>query len=834
MRKIKFASLLLSLVLCFSFILSGCGEKKPRATDAFEKSVEQIVTPITKDSEMSINEAYDQYYLLEEELRKSVSESKEKLDNYAALCKGIILTERKADAIGEYENYTSFSAKVADAKSEYDALLKLDGSYAADKTVSAAKAKIDAAQKILDGKDSKAKEFSDIITEMKTFSESGDSYSDWIAKLGEAQSVYNELNSSGDDITARTEIIAAKSQMDEYVDENSALEAIINDFSKKVEDAAAAIGETPVYSTSANQKIDLADQAESAAEAAKLLGDALLEDTETELDRLHAVYDGVRYVYEFNAAVNIIDVEDVQYSDIQSLQSAIDAAKAAYEKVPEANRTEVSDGYSKLTAAEEIAVKWGAYKEFVDAVSDVDLAVCATVSDADAKVAIADALYEAVIEDGYESGNVAEVDEAKTLLESKRIKLGEFKLFISKVDALPEQMTMSQACRDALKEAEAVFEGFSAQEKSYPLIADAYTVYSGKLSEFNAAKKVLFTTPAKRKDGTDIVSGFVMPNIDGNNEDADLTDNFVQILFDVASVKDGTVNGVQLSTDGSNVDDEAFKEYIAANFEYVYTVTGKYKEQADIELMTVTKPVTYEQTVPTADELNEKMLYGYTYDIKVAIRIKADATDSDLSWMINTGDEQTVSVTVDADSSLINGTKISDFALISELIRSSSLRYIQWGRNGSVISEGADLCANQKFLANEAVGAYDIYIYDGKTTDTLIDWVRILPDPNDETKMAVKAFKGSDIESKGLGVLDYNGYIEAGISEFDNSWFTSKVAGYSNANSNNSSIKNILVKGLGGASGTHVTITTRLVVNDTYKALGVLDSDFSEPLVWKL
>ena len=104
------ATLLLS-----GLALSACDGSKGGSADDFEDAVAAIVLPLTKDSAQAINDAYGLYDSLGEEAQRGAAAAKDTLDGYAEACNAIYALIYHAGAIGGYDDYEAYGARVAAA-----------------------------------------------------------------------------------------------------------------------------------------------------------------------------------------------------------------------------------------------------------------------------------------------------------------------------------------------------------------------------------------------------------------------------------------------------------------------------------------------------------------------------------------------------------------------------------------------------------------------------------------------------------------------------------------------------------------------------------------------
>lgn len=848
-KRILFAVTAIALVCCFA--LTACGTDGASATSRFDEKFAALTTPVTLASEAAINAAYDEYYLLGEDARRELADKKAQLDGYAKLCNAIVAVTDKAARIGVYSAFTAFDKKVSAANAAYDALIALDADYAADTDVAAAKKLLDVALTTLNAKKALIATYINAVALVGDYDAESSLYSEWSAQIAAAQAAYNALGGDTDDIVTLADVAAARVTLKTHASEKAALAAVIADFEAKVAEAKKVYSETfadgePSYSKAVNAAFDAAENARLAAEALNLTADAATDHARSEFAALCVKYDGIRYPYEFTDLMSSVAADMQTPSKYAALSKTLAKAEAAYNRIPEADRESVAASKEVFDAAMAKLPELGAQKEFLDAVAAVKLDTATDITEVKTLIAAAEAKFTALVENYEYASGVAEVDKAKEKLDGGKADCAATEAFVAAVDKLPDDITNTRENYNALLAAESLYAAMTDTQRAIALVRAAYIRYHSAEQTFKSHMTAMFLADAKYVGGEEVPKGMKVFPIDAESgliTTEGALENYLQVLYTVASVKqDGVVaNGKAPAADGSNVADADFDAYIAANFEYVFTI---YDPVSDKKLGEITKDLHYDvaaDQVPTLTELQALLPVYYqeatqkSYYYTLAVKVKA--TDPDLGCLILDSDTVRCEEQGTIEGSTATANRLSNANLVTLETPNDHSGVVQWGRNGKTLG------GNGKFLANASVGAFDIYFYKGNTVDetNLIEWARVVKDPAAPNKQ-VKNYRGSSLAEKfpDLDVMGAQAYDDAGVSELTalcgvaatgRGWFVDKKAGFADCHSRAASIK-ALLKLFGLEEDTVVTITARLRVTDAAKANGVQDSDLAEPVQW--
>ena len=851
--KSKLFPVILVALLCVTFVFTACGAPSADALGSFDKAYEQITTPITKDSADLINSAYDKYYMLSDTEKREVEEKKTKLDGYADICNAILLFLDETEKLGEYTVYSEYSALVAAASEAYDALVALEGSAASDKDVSAAKAEFDTAAAILAEKNALINGYADAVSAVNEYDAGSTLYSEWAAGIAAAQEIYEQLSSADDDIT-ETEIVSeARKKLKTRLESKAAIDVVIKDVEDKTAAADLAYetafgqGEV-VYDETVNAALDAAEQARLAAAALNLTNDVVLADELAVLDGLHAGYDGVRYGYEFTSFVSDAESLLADPMSYDKLAGKLDEAAKVYEKIPEADKASYTEVKAKYDSANAKLPEIKAQKEFIVAVDAVNVQTALNITELEEAVNAAEALYAVLTDDfGYSSG-VEAVDAAKAELDSDRTDCNAISAFIDEVDTLPEEITNTREIYDKLNAIGALYDGLTDAQRNTTLVISAYNRYNNAETQFNSHLVSVISSAAKYKDGSDVPAGLNTLSVDAESNQIlpeKALDNYLQVLYTAAACHGGTLNGVALAADGSNVDAPEFDEYMSANFEYVYTL---YDAVTGLKQGEVRKDLHYDvnaDQVPSTEEIESclPIYYGEaksrTYKYSLEVRIKENAADDTLVCNLLDTDAVMSAATGTVSGEVVN--KLTNERLVAHEDPSNQSGVIMIGRAGK---GQRFVCGNGNFLNNAAIGAYDIYFYRGNTVseDALIDWARVVKKGTDNK--TVQNYLGSSLEEivPDLAVKTAAEYDELGVENITNvgylaatkkGWICDNAAAFRDLHIRANSMPMLMdYMGYNMASGDAVTIVAKLIASDSARAAGVSDGDLSAPITW--
>ncbi len=853
--KKRLLAILTAVLLCAVTMLAGCG---PESADiGFTAAVDKISTPLSINSAVEINAAYDAYYALNEEDQRNTAQHKEKLDGYAEICNAITVFVGRADRIGGYTLYSKYNSEVGSALAAYNALIALDAGYAADSDVTAAKQSLDAAKATLDIKTALINAYVNSVNAITPYDNNSTLFSEWSALIAAAGTAYNAVSSKADDMRSLENVVTARQKLNSFLTAKSVLSLLVSDFIDKVGAAKEAYDSAfptaePVYNAAVNTLIDAADTAGAAAGAANLLSDAITEAARTVLSGLHSNYDGIRYTYLMTNAMDKIRLLIETPKQYDELSAEVAAAETAYDKLPAEDKTALADLKDELDGAKAKLPMIRAMKEFIDLAGAVNVGNAIRLSDLNAAVEAAEAKYAVLTgQFGYTSGNT-QVDDAKAGFDAKKADYLLLKAFVDAVAALPAAMTNTADNFAKLTAAGAAYNQLTVLLKTAVLAVSSYTTYVLADNVFQSNLTGMFSAPAKFKDGAAVPAGMQLPDIDDESGaflPGGALNNYLQVLYTVAGIKGGTLNGVGLDAGGTNVDNAAFDEYMAANFEYVYTI---YDTLTQKSVGKITKALRYDEAaqIPAAAELktlfpvyyNEAAERGYTYDM--SIKVKTEAVDTDLRFQIRDSD------TVRYDGS---GTITGDTAHTDKLSPANLMSLESNKDNINLMRSGSVACAYTRSLRHEYVGAFDMYFYIGTgiNDDNLIDWIRTVPetqkvgDYNHVANAYVRNFLGSSLMENSLEntILTDRGYMDAGVQDItvtmtgptsanvlhrSHGWVISASAGYVNAWTQVSIIANVF-RALGHdiPVGTTVTIAARLKANAAGIAAGITDSPFA-------
>lgn len=863
--KKRLLAVLSAAVLCFAFLLSACSGKVGEITaEEFGAAVEAIVTPITKGSADSINGAYDIYYALGEEEQRAVEGQKEKLDGYAEICNAIVAVVTRSEEIGEYSLYSEYSKKIAAANDAYDALIKADASYKSDKDVAAAKAVIDKAQSVYTAKTTQIDEFVSAVSEIGEYSDTQTLYSEWAAKIAEAEEKYGAVSSAEDDMYTLPQVSQARLTLKGYNGKKAELEAVIAEFGAKVQAAgeaySAAFGEgEPFYDDAVNSAFDGAEIAYIAAAAVNLTNDSVTEAIRGEWTALQGKYYGVRYTTEFEASMNGVEAMLGVPSMADELEEKLAAAEKGYAKIPEADRGKVAETKSLYDRAAEKLPELKAQYSFIMAAGGVDYASATDLNEVKGAIAEAQALWDTLAQEfGYTSG-IVQVDDAKGVFDKKAAEFNTVKGYVDAVNALPsaDALVNDKQTYELLSAAKELYEALTAEQKEYALISNAYMTYASADHKFEAQKTSVISESAWDKEGQVVAAGLNALAFDestGLIKGDGARANYLQALYTAAAFKpEHRINGTVIDEENfANVDSEAVQAYMKENFEYVFTL---YNAATGLKAGEVRKDMVYDEAaqVPLLEEMqpffpvyhNESEEVQYTYG--VALAVKENATDAELHYQLRNTEE----TKAEGTAKIIGSQDEETRAMLSpvNLIFNENNTNLQFMRSGSAV------CAYGKALDYDYVGAYDFYLYLGTEAkdEALIDWVRTVPETQKvgnypHTAGAyVRNFLGSSLEEKELAgvVMTDQEYISAGVTDItaavlstggqaphkNHGWMLSNKKGYGNAWAKISDmVKLFATLGYDIPAGSTVTIVARLRVNAAGAEAGVKDSPFSVPV----
>lgn len=851
------AALLLS-----GLALSACDGSKGGSADDFEDAVAAIVLPLTKDSAQAINDAYGLYDSLGEEAQRGAAAAKDTLDGYAEACNAIYALIYRAGAIGGYDDYEAYGARVAAAESAYDALLGL-GSYASDKDVAAAKALIDEAAARYDARTAQIAAYTDAVASVGAYDDASTLYSEWAAKIAAAETAYAALEAEDDGVLSLSAVSAARVTLREYREKKGSLEATLSDLTAKVDAAEAAYeaafaGGTPTYNEQVNAAFDAAEEAYLSAAAVNLTNDAATASALGKWNALQGNYNGVRYSSEFEAALSGVEEMLRDPALAAELETALASALAAYEKIPEADRGGVAELKAIYDGALAALPSLKVQNEFILSVSAVDFTTATDLAALTDAVSAAKAHWKALTETHGYAGGVQQVDDAKALLDEKSRDLDAVGDYVTAVSALPpsDEIVNTKEVYDQLSLAAQIYGTLSSAQKEYPLVSNANMTYSLANSRFEAQKSDMFSTPAFDAAGTPVGQGFAMLGYDADTgliSGSGAAKNYLQAVYAVAAHDpEHKVGGVVVDeANAANVTAAAVQAYMKENFEYVFTVY----DATDALVGEVRKDLVFEETaqVPTLLEVqqffplyhNESGKRVYSFGVRLAV--KAGAADEDLHYSLRDGSE-----VKSAETSQIDGYQDPE---TMSMLSPAYLIYDENNTNLQFMRSGSNICAYGKALDYVYVGAYDLWFYLGKEVreDALIDWIRVVPE---EKKVGdyphtagayVRTFLGSSLAEKGLAevIQTDQEYIAAGVTDItatvmptagiaphkNHGWLLSNKKGYGNAWAKIADVANLFrTLGFDIPSGADVTVVARLKVNAAGAEAGIKDSPFSEPV----
>lgn len=851
--KRKLFSVIFALLLCFTLLFTACGAPGDDSIDSFEKAYSAVNTPITKDSADSINKAYDKYYMLSDEDKRQVADEKAKLDGYADICNAILLFLDEVDNIGEYTVYSEYSVLVSAASQAYDALVALQSSAADDKDVKAAKAEFDKAADIVGEKDELINGYVQAVSAVGDYDASSTLYSEWAAAIVKAQTLYEQISDSSDDMITLASISEARKQLSGRLETKAELDAVIQDFKDKTAaaelafDTAFGSGEAD-YNESVNAAIDAAEEARLAAAAFNLTSDAVLASDLAVLVGLHSDYDGVRYGYEFTQKVTSAESMLTDPLSYDKLKLALEEAETIYGKIPEADRADFADEKGRYDAATAKLPEIEVQKNFIDATEAINVQSAINVGELETAFATADELYTELTEDfGYVSG-IGSVDSAKLSLEQNRVDFTSVKALVNAVEQLPSEISNTREIYDELEAIRVMYDQMTETQRKATLAVSAYMRYQNAKTQFSSHMVSAISAAAKYKDGSDVPAGLNTLSVDTETNailPEKALDNYLQVLYTAAAIHDGTLNGVALVADGSNVDAAEFDEYMSENFEYVYTF---YDAVTGLEQGKVRKALHYDvndNQVPTVEEIETclPIYYGEatsrTYKYSVQICVKEDATDNTLVCNILDTEAVTSSSQGTVSGEVIN--KLTNERLVMHEDPTNQSGVVMLGRAGK---GAAYVCGNGNFLNNAAIGAFDIYFYRGNSTaeEDLIDWARVIKKGTDNK--TVQDYLGSSLEEKvpDLAVMTATEYDELGVTNItDVGYLAATKKGWVVDNGTATRDLHIRPNSMGPlmeymgytmTSGDAVTIVAKLIASDSAREAGVEDSDFCTPIVW--
>lgn len=852
-------ALLSAAALCFT-VLAGCrGNETETAVQQFTQAVEEIGLPIGKDSADPINDAYDLYFGLTEEQQRAVREGKQTLDGYAAVCNAILAVVYRAGEIGEYGQYTVYARKIGEAKAAYDKLISLSGGHASDADVRAAKALIDSAQAVYDAKTALIGGYVDAVNAVEEYDGSEISYSEWAAKLDAAGQLYSALSAPQDDLYSLSEVSEARKLLKAHNVKREELLAKIGRFEADVAAAEekydSVFGtERPFYEEEINGVFDQAEASYLAAKAARLTEDPVTAQVMETWQRLTGEYYGIRYSTEFESDMNGVEAMLTLPSLADELEQKLLSAGEHYEKIPQADRGGVSTAKALFDRAQELLPALKEEKSFIESVNAIDFTNETSLAALREKEAAAASLWHSLEEHfGYTQGT-EEVDAAKATLAQKQAEIAAVGAFVDAVSALPtDEVPNTKEIYEKLQAAASLYEALDGKQREYPLVVNANVTYTRIDARFEAQKTDMFSGSAYYKDGTEVESGFAMLSVDeaGKLQGDGARKNYLQALYTVAAHKpEHKVNGVVVDESHSdNVDAEAVKTYMKENFEYVFTLYGS----AETAVGEVCKDMVYDEAaqVPSDEELqaffpvyyNESDTVEFRYGI--AIRVKADATDGDLGYLIRAA----------AETKGETAAKTTGDPKTRQMLSPANLLGTESNTNLHLMRNNSNVCAYSESLNYQYVGAVDVCFYLGNEVkeDALLEWIRIVKETEKvgsyphKANAYVRTFRGSSLEEKKLSdeMKTDKEYIAADVEDItatvlatagtaqnkQHGWLLSNTVGYGNAWAKIADIANLFsTLGHSGLSGKTITVVARLRVNAAGAAAGIQDSPFCTPI----
>lgn len=856
--KKRILAVLTTAVLCMALVLTACGgtDTEKTAKD-FSAAVEELALPVTKDSADAINGAYTVYYGLSEAEQRAAQDAKAKLDGYAALCNGIISVIYNAGEIGDYTVYSAYTQKVDAALAAYDALIKLDASYASDADVTAAKKTIDGAKTVVDEKNAQIDAYIQAVEAVGEYNNAETLYTEWTGKIADAQDKYTQISSAEDDIRSLERVAEARVALRADLAKKEELDVKIADFDAKVEAAGQAydlaFGEgAPFYDEIVNAAFDEAENAYIVAQAANLTADAVTEASRTAWTALGAKYNGVRFATDFESDMNGVEAMLTLPSTADALEEKLAAAEEHYAKIPEADRENVAELKALLDQAKEKLPELKAEKAFLDAVAAIDYNIFASLEEAETAVQDARTNWQTLVDTyGYESG-IGEVDDAKAAFDAKAEELTVLTEFIRAAGEIPpvEEIVADKETHDKITAADEAYEVLTETQRMYPIVVSANILRTSADEKMESLKSDMFSVPAYDKDGEAVEAGMKTLSFDqetGLISGVGSRANYLQVLYTVASrMPEHKVNGVVIDeTNSANVDAEAVQKYMKENFEYVFSVyNGKGAKVGEVR-----KDVVYDESaqVPALAELqpyfpvyhNEDDQVDYGFGFSVAV--KEDATDEQLHYIIRNSE----SVHSEEFGTITGDKSKQNMLSPANLI---ALENMTGGGTIQIMRKDGVVCAQGKALNYKYVGAYDLYFYEGEEVaeDNLIEWFRTVKETGTAKEGTyVRNFRGSSLVEKGFEntMMTDKEYIAAGVEDVTatvegasgahkaHGWMISGEKGFTNAWTR----VNVLIKlfnalGYQIPTGTTITIVARLRVNQAGIEAGIQDSPLSEAI----
>lgn len=860
--KKRFVAVLSALVMGSTFALSACGGKEaPSATDEFKAAVDGVTLPVTVKSADEINRAYGLHEKLTEDERRSVKEYKTKLDGYSGICNAVISLVYYAGQIGDYSTFGDYNKKIETAEKAYDALVTADATYKTVQDVVSAKAIIDGAKSVCEGKNVQINDYISAVASVEDYDDGETLYTEWSVKINAADEKYSFISSRDDDIYALPQVKEARLRLNGLKTKQGELLATAQELSDKVNAAEEKYNEvfgedSPYFDENVNKAFDAAENAYVTASAFNLTGDKLTEEACAKWKALNGKYAGVRFKTAFERYMSGVEAMLTLPSSVGELEEKLAAAESDYQRIPEADREAVADAKELFDAAKAKLPELKDQKSFIDSVNALDLTKMLVLNDILSAKETADGLWTALAENYEYASGVTQVDEAKAALDNKNLEIDKIKLFVEEIDALPS-VDMLENTVEVYRHITAAtinFEALDDTQKKYPIVINANMKFANATAKLDTMKSDMFTDAAWDKEGQAVAAGFnkLSYNEQGLIDGSGAAANYFQILHVLAAhMPENKVNGIVIDQEHcANADASEVIEYMSKNFEYVFTIYNA----AGVKAGEIKKDLVFDEAnqVPSAGELQTLIpIYHneteFTYFYGVSIRVKTDAADEKMHCIFRNAEE----VKAEEVSTMAGDGQSETSSMLSphNLITLESDKRVQFLRNGGTV------CAYGKSLNYKYVGAYDLYFYlgDEVNDDNLLDWVRVVK----ETKKVgdyphvegayVRTFLGSSLEEKELtdvtktdqeyiadGVTDVTATVlsdAGGETPKKHGWFMSARVGYGDAWAQITSMAK-LFRALGHniPSNSQITIVAKLKVNAAGKEAGVKDSPFSLPI----